>query len=117
MKNFTVLVTLLFALPVGVFAQSTHKSPAYKAESTEGKLHLYPVNAKTYTNIYVDWNELQPFTIYVCKEDNEVVAQWKGSTVKNYQKALDVSKMGPGSYYIKVKSPRAEITQGFTVAH
>ncbi|MGN6569140.1 MAG: hypothetical protein ACTHJ0_14360 [Flavipsychrobacter sp.] len=90
---------------------------SYNSVCHEGRLKLFPPTANSYVNIYVDWNELQPFTVYVYKDDNEIVAQWQGDTKKNYQKALFTSKMGPGNYYIRVKSPKAEMTETFTVVH
>lgn len=114
MKTVVLGLCLLFLQHVA-WSQSVHKV-SYKAVCKEGCLKLFPTTANTYINIYVDWNELQPFTVYVCKDDNEIVAQWQGDTRKNYQKALFTSKMGPGNYYIKVKSPKAEMTEAFTVA-
>lgn len=119
MKKIFVCFAILVGIDTSVSAQTyVHRAPLNcNPTCNEGAMRLYPATANSYVNIYVDWNELQPFTVYVCKDDNEIVTQWQGDTKKNYQKALYTNKMGPGNYYIKIKSPKSEMSEAFSIAH
>jgi len=118
MKKVIVCLSVLINV-TAVSAQKNTRiaSVNFNPACSEGSMHLYPAAPNDYMNIYVDWNQLQPFTVYVYKDDNELVTQWQGDTKKNYEHALFTSKMGPGNYHIKIKSPRAEMSEPFSVAH
>jgi len=74
-----------------------------KQTATTNRLKLYPNPAKTYVNIYVDWQIAQPFSIIIYDmQYNTQLNEIKVATRKNYQYALDVTQLPDGKYKIKV---------------
>ena len=113
-----LLLFILFS-SVGVVAQtSANTGIAIKQHGKSiGSIKLYPVNATTYTNIYIDWNIPLAFTVGVYDSTNKMLKEWKEGPVKNYQKAFYVTQLPPSTYYIKAKNLQGELSEKFIVSH
>jgi hypothetical protein len=100
-------IVLLISINTLVSAQQNKEAPVtVKAVTTNnaGTMKLYPNPAKTYTNIYVDWSTAQPFTITIYDiQFNSQLTEIPVAVRKNYQYALDVSKLPDGKYKITVR--------------
>jgi hypothetical protein len=114
-QNIAIMQRLLLSL---IFITAIHQqSFAQNAKSTGtvntdtkntagGALKLYPNPATTYTNIYVDWNSLQSFKIVIYDmQYKATLSSIEVKSRKNYQYALDVSKLPAGNYKITIVNP------------
>ena len=86
--------------------------------TAEGTLKLYPNPATTYTNIYVDWNSAQSFKIVIYDmQYKSSLSTIEVKSRKNYQYALDVSKLPAGNYKITIVNPNTpDMEQVLTVS-
>jgi hypothetical protein len=103
------------------FAQDTKNtsSATTNAKNTaEGTLKLYPNPATSYTNIYVDWNSAQSFKIVIYDmQYKSTLSTIEVKSRKNYQYALDVSKLPAGNYKITIVNPTVpDMEQVLTVS-
>ena len=110
-------ILLLLLLFWGNNAYSQTKT-IEKNATEKDKMKLYPNPAKTYTNIYVDWETARGFsiTIYDIAYATQL-SEWKIPVRKSYQYSLDVSKLPDGKYVISVISDKRNLSDTLTVMH
>ncbi len=102
-RSITVLLFLLITL--GYTHASAQQAEKINTQQTTeaNKLKLYPNPAKTYVNIYVDWQTAQPFSIFIYDmQYNTQLNEVKVGARKSYQYALDVTQLPAGKYKIKI---------------
>src|ERR1700748_1910262 len=63
-------------------------------------LRLYPTVADKYVNIYVQEHQPKAFKVTIYDGSNNVVKQWDEGANASYEKAVDVSKLNNGKYYV-----------------
>ncbi len=105
MRSYIIACCFCLLTASSAIAQSaTKENTKATKETTTDKLKLYPNPAKTYTNIYVDWVQAQPFSIVVYDmQYNSQLTEIKVGTRKSYQYALDVTQLPNGKYKITIK--------------
>ena len=80
-----------------------------------GTIKLYPLPAKTYTNIYIEWAEMQPFSVTIYDMYDIQIQLWNEKATKSYQKALFVTQLPPGNYYLVARGTKGILKENFTV--
>jgi len=80
-------------------------------------LKLYPTRADKYVNIYVQEHQPKAFKVIIYDDHNNIVKQLDEGANASYEKAVDVSKLYNGKYYVKVTFGTGYLRQSFTVAH
>lgn len=80
-------------------------------------LKLYPTVADKYVNIYVQEHTPKAFKITIYDGSNNIVKQWDEGANASYEKAVDVTKLINGKYYVKITFGTGYLRQSFTVAH
>ncbi|OSZ79558.1 hypothetical protein CAP35_15300 [Chitinophagaceae bacterium IBVUCB1] len=103
-KHLLILCMVLLAAHIGMAQPAAKENIKTTKQATANSLKLYPNPAKTYTNIYVDWVQAQPFSIIVYDmQYNTQLTEIKVGTRKSYQYALDVTQLPNGKYKITIK--------------
>lgn len=105
MRSYIIACCICLFTASSAAAQSaTKENTKTTKETTTDRLKLYPNPAKTYTNIYVDWLQAQPFSIVVYDmQYNSQLTEIKVGTRKSYQYSLDVTQLPNGKYKIIIK--------------
>ena len=112
---YRMLLLLLLLWSNGTYSQT---KTIEKNSIEKDKMKLYPNPAKTYTNIYVDWETARNFSITIYDLNyNAQLSEWKIPARKNYQYSLDVSKLPDGKYVISVISDKRSLSDTLTVRH
>jgi hypothetical protein len=121
MQPLLLLLTFIIASYQPSFAQdakNTGTAATNTKNTAEGTLKLYPNPAISYTNIYVDWNSVQSFKIIIYDmQFKTILSTIEVKSRKNYQYALDVSKLPAGNYKITIVNPGTpDMEQALTVS-
>jgi hypothetical protein len=115
---YYLLITGLLTTGSTAFAQqgTRAKTSDKSAYEEKEKLALYPLTADSYTNVYIEWDEMQPFTIAIYDNKDILQTEWKEKSTRSYQKAVHLSSMPAGSYYIVVKGKNEVLKKDFIIS-
>ncbi|HYD22973.1 MAG TPA: hypothetical protein VEB40_15930 [Flavipsychrobacter sp.] len=117
MKRIYLLLLLLLLAGPYLYAQAaTERKPVIKAVENEKRLKLYPLEADAYINIYIEWPEMQAFTIAIYNNEGLLQHEWKEKAAKNYQKALSLANMPEGRYYMVVQGAKEAFKKDFIIS-
>jgi hypothetical protein len=123
MKTICTLAAVLF-LSFSTMAQTSnyHYQRGYTVTDSISQvpgttLRLYPTLADKYVNVYVQMHHPKPFTVTIYDAYNNVIKQWNEDANASYEKAVDVTKLANGKYYVKAAFGTGYLRQSFTVAH
>ncbi len=85
-----------------VFAQQRNNKTGKQAESKAEIQHLklYPTQAKTYVNVYVEYEQPTDFMIKIVGSPLNDEKKWELKAKTSYQQSLDVSQLPNGTYTI-----------------
>jgi YbbR domain-containing protein len=92
---------------------ATGQTPSATAKE---QLTIYPVTADSYTNVYIEWEEMQPFTISIYDSKGILQHEWKEKSARSYQKAVDLSALPAGNYHIEVKGRKETLKKELIIS-
>lgn len=96
-----ILACCLLVTTNCVLAQQKNNKTEKKAEQ-QAILHLklYPTQASTYVNVYVEYEQPTDFTIKIVGSPLNDERKWDIKAKSSYQQSLDVSQLPNGTYTI-----------------
>lgn len=111
-----IFLSLMLITSCSVFAQQVDNKRKVKQEAnkTEPHLKLYPLEATTYVNIYVDYPQPTDFVITILASPLNNERKWELRAKTSHQQSLDVTQLPNGTYTITLVgggvSEKAEFT-------
>ena len=84
--------------------------------SNKEDIALYPCPAVNTVTLDVQWQTSSDFTVCICDVTGNILKKWNESASKNYTKAIDVSDMPTGSYFIIASNGSEQLRNKFIVA-
>lgn len=97
-----LLIICVLVTSCCVFAQQDDNKTKKKQETKAALQHLklYPAQATTYTNVYVDFDQPTNFTITILGSPLNDERKWELKAKTTYQQKLDVTQLPDGTYTI-----------------
>jgi hypothetical protein len=82
---------------------------------TAGDLLLYPVPAKSFINLQMDWNKAQDFTVGIYDIQGRLVNQWGEKATEKYNKRIPLNGLSAGTYILKIRGKDATVQEQFVI--
>lgn len=100
-----------------LFAQQRDNKTGRKQESAKSEQHLklYPIEATTYVNMYVEFQTPTDFTVTIVGSPLNDERTWKLRAKSSYQQSIDVTQLPAGVYTILLKGGGIEEKAEFRV--
>lgn len=100
-----------------MFAQQGDNKAGKKQEQVKPEQHLklYPTQATTYVNVYVEYPQPTDFTITIVGSPLNNEREWKLKAKTSHQQSIDVTQLPGGKYTILLKGGGVEEKAEFMV--
>ncbi|MBW7914876.1 MAG: hypothetical protein H3C54_14510 [Taibaiella sp.] len=100
MKTIILACCLLVTTNCVLAQQKNNKTEKKAEQQAVQHLKLYPTQASTYVNVYVDYELPTDFTIKIVGSPLNDERKWDIKAKSSYQQTLDVSQLPNGTYTI-----------------
>ena len=80
------------------------------------EMKLYPVPARSYINISVNWNKPQNFTAAIYDVQGRLLRQWGETACKEYKINMLLQGLPPGNYVLKLRGKEEHLEKRFVIA-
>jgi len=78
---------------------------------------LFPCPANNMLSLKANWQNAENFSVSIYDVEGRVMKSWSEAGTQNYQKAISVSNLANGNYFLHISSQSGVFTSQFTVQH
>lgn len=87
------------------------------AGKSENNIKVYPVPAAQIINVEMSFNQPQAFTVSLTDATGRIVRQWAEVATEKYHRAVPVSEIPAGNYFLKIQGQTERSVTQIMIAH